>query len=245
MKTDFQPLVFGTANFWLQYFFSTGSFNSRVDSTLVKLRPRTFDYLVVEEIFRKEIYRLRLKKNSNLTIIDLGANIGLYSLWANEHYRVKKLVCVEPDSENFSLLKENLELNGLTNKTLALQVAISSSNGRQEFNKHFINKGMHELGRAGFEGVKTLTLASLIDKAKIDAVGILKIDIEGGEKYVFTPSNKEFFQKKVSAVVGEWHRQSDFDSASVRRYFSGAGFSFKVIEENKLMGTGVFSAVKK
>ncbi len=234
-------------NYWLKYAFNNQPYLCQVGKTLIKLRPRTFDFYVLNEIFSKKIYHFKAKDKRPLTILDLGGNIGLFTLWALSQYKVKRIVIVEPDEENFALLSENLKLNKAGKVVTTLKMAVGKNNGKAHFNSHFINKGMHSLSDNQGEGrlVKTQTLSSIIKLNQLTKVDIMKVDIEGGERYVFTPENQAWFKTNVNAVHGEWHRGSSLNRRSLKKYFTSIGFSFKLIEENHFMKTGIFLAVKK
>lgn len=46
-------------------------------------------------------------------VVDAGANIGLFAIHAGRLFPASRIVCYEPDPDNFSLLERNLELNGI------------------------------------------------------------------------------------------------------------------------------------
>lgn len=61
------------------------------------------------------------------TLLDVGANIGVFSLYAG--LRGHKVVAVEPESQNYSLLNQNIFLNKLDEKVEAFNIALSDKNG--------------------------------------------------------------------------------------------------------------------
>lgn len=247
MKSETQPVKFGSAAFWWQYITNPHPFICRINQFRVRLRPRTFDAYVLMEIFDKKIYWTNLKKKPGLVIIDLGANIGLFSLWAFGQYNIKELFAVEPDEANFQLLSSNLKLNTLEKKVNCLKLAIGKKTGQARFRTMAFNKGMNRLSSAGEEGnlVKVLTFERLLAEIDSKQIDILKVDVEGAEKYIFTPENSHLFREKIKLVLGEWHGGSGLNSKNLKKYFVSAGFSFKIIEENPLMGAGIFRAIKR
>lgn len=71
----------------------------------------TETWLIYDEIFREKIYdQINVHLDDNATIIDIGANIGLFLLYATENYRNLKIFCFEPIPETFGVLAHNRAL---------------------------------------------------------------------------------------------------------------------------------------
>ncbi len=51
--------------------------------------------------------------DKKLHIVDIGGNVGLFSLYCNEYFDVQEAIVVEPDPENFALMKHNLDTNNI------------------------------------------------------------------------------------------------------------------------------------
>lgn len=155
-----------------------------------------------------------LKDQDDLNVIDLGANIGLFSLYASPI--AEKIYSVEPTPSHFSLLKELVELTDKTNIE-PLNLAVGLEDGEAEFFVHDGNSTMnsfvkHTTNPHGETSVlvQTKTLNSLIDSLGLDTVGFVKMDIEGFENQViFEPSFEEAVNK-IDAMYVEVH---DFEEA--------------------------------
>ena len=122
----------------------------------------------------------KIKKNE--VLIDVGANIGIYSLFAGKNNI--KTFCIEPYKKNFKSLKRNIKLNKLKN-IFALNYAISDFVGKAFFN----NGGDSRFGATGGfvtkkkiskldHPIKTITLDNLVEKFKIKDNFHIKIDID-------------------------------------------------------------------
>lgn len=147
------------------------------------------------------LYDLSYKINDNFsedkisTILDLGANIGIETIKFKKFYPNAKIICLEPEINNFEILKRNTEKY---DNIFVENYAISN----KETNAFMINNGdfyasnYHE----GFQitdqvtekKIKTTTMTKLIKKYDLSKIDILKIDIEGYEKYLFDDSCKEW-----------------------------------------------------
>jgi FkbM family methyltransferase len=116
-----------------------------------------------------------------LTVVDVGANLGYYSLLASKLVGpAGRVVALEPNSENCRLLLSSLRLNDSTNVQL-LPVAADAATGWAYYSTHVgSNGGLIEggdlLSHPG-NVVPTFRLDDLVD----GPVGFLKMDVEGAE----------------------------------------------------------------
>ena len=120
------------------------------------------------------------------TAIDVGANIGLYTLYMAQSVGLSgKVFAFEPEPENFALLNFNVAGNKFDNVTL-YQCAASNARSTAALAINDKNMGMHRLsthpGSADSIEVETVRVDDLID-SRID-VRLAKIDVEGHELHV-------------------------------------------------------------
>jgi FkbM family methyltransferase len=119
--------------------------------------------------------------------IDIGANVGAYSLVASRFVgRSGKVIAFEPVGAVFQRLSENISLNGLTN-TVAEKKAVLDKNGITDiYLSDRENMGMSSIfninpGKGKSEKVEAVTLDDYIEKSGISMISLIKIDIEGSE----------------------------------------------------------------
>lgn len=117
------------------------------------------------------------------TCLDIGANIGYYTtLFANIVGKKGKVVAIEPDAENFTLLSRNCSpyLDG--NIITIRQIALGATSGQASLYKSKDNHGMHRLYPSICCSTDS-TEVSVIkgDDLNIGTVDFIKIDIEGYE----------------------------------------------------------------
>ena len=86
----------------------------------------------IREVWNDEVYRLPLDQSPK-TIVDLGANIGLTSLWYAKRYEPTQIVAVEPVPANARLIRRNLEVNGITDITTVIEAAVGPESGTARF----------------------------------------------------------------------------------------------------------------
>lgn len=138
---------------------------------------------------------LRQTKKGN-TVIDVGANIGYYTiLLADKVEKTGKVYAFEPDKTNFEILKKNVETNNLKNVEI-INAAVGNKTGKIKLHKSKENLGDHKLYKTPLgcaaspldegETVKIIKLDEFI-KEKID---VIKIDTQGWEPEVIKGAKK-------------------------------------------------------
>ena len=121
-----------------------------------------------------------------MTVIDIGANIGYYTLLAAKLVGEKgRVFAFEPEPRNYALLTTNIEANALKN-IIALQNAVSSEAGHIKLYLDKFESGSHSL----FKSKRSMTEAITVDSVSLDDffenkdsyhIDIVKIDVEGAE----------------------------------------------------------------
>jgi len=117
-----------------------------------------------------------------MTVLDLGAHIGYYTLIAAKLVGPEgKVFAFEPEPQNFSLLERNVALNGYKNVTL-VQKAVSDKTGIAEFYLDTESWG-HSLSPIGRSKESISVSVICIDEfiPEGTAVDVIKINIEGAE----------------------------------------------------------------
>lgn len=142
-------------------------------------------------------------KNNDL-IIDIGAHIGLFVLYASQFCKNGKIYCFEPIKENFELLEANLKLNNITN-VFPINAAVSSSTGTVTIylNDDESGHSMHLEGLKQREVVAT-SLKNIIDANNIEECNFLKIDCEGEEYEIINSLSSSYFDI-IRKIVIEYH----------------------------------------
>ena len=132
---------------------------------------------VADEVLLEQVYQLETVPFVPDTVLDLGANIGLFTLLAARRWPQANFVCVEPHPTTFSFLCDNLALNRV--EAMKLQCALDAEVGV----KFLENDGavfQTLSARAGGTRVMTLRLDSLLSSRR-DGRLLIKMDIEGSE----------------------------------------------------------------
>ena len=119
-----------------------------------------------------------------MTVVDVGANVGYYTLLAARLVGEKgKVFAFEPSSDNFALLKRNVEENGYKNVVLVPK-AVSDRSAKARLLIDRASSGSHSLsasrGGADFVDVETVSLDEYF-AGGLERIDVLKIDAEGAE----------------------------------------------------------------
>ncbi len=123
-----------------------------------------------------------------MTVVDVGANLGYYTLLAARLVGpTGKVYAFEPSPENFALLSRNVEANGYQNVVLVPK-AVSNISGIATLQIDGGSSGGHSLSgfRGGSEsvGVETVALDEYFADGK-ESVDVIKVDAEGAEMAIF------------------------------------------------------------
>ena len=119
--------------------------------------------------------------------VDVGANIGYYTVILGKRLTSGRVVSIEPYQSSVAQLRENIRLNKLTNVTVVPSAAWAQSNVKLPlYSPDEHNLGANTLLKLGTQisVSTTVTLDELLKHLEVNAVDIVKIDVEGAEKEV-------------------------------------------------------------
>jgi FkbM family methyltransferase len=172
------------------------------DDVKIRYRLNKGDLHSIREIWFENDYQLPFQNTSGV-LLDLGANIGMASIWLVKKYAFQSVIAVEPDPRNVALVRENFELNGINCQVL--EAAIGPKEGTARF--HFSE--LSNLGRLSEDGspVNMITVDAIIKKFALSRFALIKIDIEGGEQGLFAGPTEWLAQ--TDAMIMELHPEVD------------------------------------
>jgi FkbM family methyltransferase len=160
----------------------------------VILRNGTTDSKVFDEIFVERAYAAcvaGLPANLGpVTLIDVGANIGLSVLYlfralGARALEVTEIIAVEPDPHNFRALLKNLEGNNTANRCTAVRAFAGTEHGFAEVVDSGNGAWGMRMGAPCDGGTPVLPLTEIAYLSNSRAAIVLKCDIEGGERRLF------------------------------------------------------------
>lgn len=152
----------------------------------------------IREVWLDDAYRLPFPAPGGI-LVDLGANIGLTSVWLTRHYSISSMIAVEPDPANIAILSENFALNGI--RAEILQAAV----GPEEGVAFFSFSEWSNLGHVSTSGtpVQVVSVPAIMEKFHLSEIDLMKIDVEGAEQDLFL--QKAEWLRKVRGIIIEFH----------------------------------------
>jgi FkbM family methyltransferase len=166
------------------------------------------DLQSIREVWLDGCYRLPSHVKPR-TLVDLGGNIGLTSLWFAKKYPIKHLVVVEPDPVNASLIRDNFRDNQIA--STVIEAAVGPKDGIAIFAAHERSNVGHVVA-VDPEAVKpdmgvsipmvsmATVLKSLPGGAMVD---LMKMDIEGGETALM--AGDLGWLERIAFIITELH----------------------------------------
>ncbi|MDZ7629226.1 MAG: FkbM family methyltransferase [Parvularculaceae bacterium] len=119
------------------------------------------------------------------TFLDVGANAGLYTLFARSAARAAgrpfRAICIEPSPEMLTRLQFNLDASGAGAEVAIFDCAAGEREDIASFHTNATNRGESRVAAEGEGQVRVRPLAAMIDDAGSPKIDAMKIDIEGSE----------------------------------------------------------------
>ncbi|BBO82782.1 hypothetical protein DSCO28_33480 [Desulfosarcina ovata subsp. sediminis] len=169
------------------------------------LRVPTSDVPTFHQVFVAKDYDFKVITRPKI-IIDAGANIGLAAIVFASRFPDAKIIAIEPEAENFSMLCDNVRPYP---NIVPVQAALWNQNTQIDI----IDPG---LGNWGFRvnggnadavttrhRVQAVTVDTILETYNLDFVDILKVDIEGAEREVFHDATA--WIERVGSMIVELH----------------------------------------
>lgn len=174
----------------------------------VHLRLRTTDVALCREILIRGQYECDLTHPPRV-IVDAGANIGLASVFYANKYPDARIIAIEPEKSNYAMLVKN---TACYPNVTTVQAALWNRNTEIEL----VDRGSGHTAFQTREGaaaptpdavskVRAMTVDRLMDEFDIDAIDLLKIDIEGAEKELFDAPDAWIRRTGVMAIEVHEH----------------------------------------
>lgn len=192
--TEVEPLIFETRN-----------------GVIVEVPLRLLQ--TFKEIFMDECYLAGLERSivPGATIIDIGANVGYFSLFAVSNFSAGRVLAYEPIPVNFAQLQQHGKLNN-NNNLLCFPQAVAGAAG--EITLLLDPKDSFTTSATVFAQAKTngsllrvscTTLPDIMDNNNIEKCDLLKMDCEGAEYDIFYNCPSPYL-KRIDQIAMEVHQ---------------------------------------
>lgn len=171
----------------------------------IKIRTRSTDLMAFTHVWLlREYEREGFQINNDDTVIDIGAHIGLFALFASQFCKDGMIYCFEPVKENYDILLYNLQLNHIKN-VKPHNIAVSHHIGTVTIflNDDESGHSMYVTSKKSIT-VQSNSLQNIIESNKIEKCNFVKIDCEGEEYEIINSLPVEYFEK-IQKMCIEYH----------------------------------------
>ena len=176
-------------------------------SWITRYRAISFEYKEPETLKWIESF------DQNQCLLDVGANIGIYTLFAL--FKGHQVIAIEPEAHNFCLLNRNIMINNFSDRAISYPLALNDKLKISKLNLASFEYGsaLHSFDRTinqygdqfnpiSRQGVIGVTMDELISSLKKE-VNHIKIDVDGNEFLVLKGGEKTFRSDSLQSVLIE------------------------------------------
>jgi len=205
---------------WLQERFNIFCKRKKNNEFIAQLRngvkfyfkSRQGEFEPIYEIWRQNIYTKHYQIKDRDIIIDIGANIGVFSIFVAKSAMEVKVFSYEPTPEVFKRLLKNIKINNLENFIFPFQLGVAGNNGEKILFIHPKGSTSNTLYRDYLSvcknnslPIRTVTLEDIFRNNNLNYCDFLKIDAEGAEYEILFHTSPEYL-RKIKNIALEYHQ---------------------------------------
>jgi FkbM family methyltransferase len=190
------------------------------------------DVSTIAVVWIKENYG---KMPTNATIVDIGANIGAFSIYAACSGDNNTVYAYEPMPENYELLVRNIKINNMEQRIRAFNLGISSQKERRML---YLNDSLSHSVCCQKEGnpsieISCISLEDIFTSNSLKSIDLLKIDCEGAEYAILFNASSACFEK-IKEIRMEYHNIDGRNKAGeLIRFLKEQGKKVVLLREKK------------
>jgi FkbM family methyltransferase len=147
------------------------------------------------------------------TVVDVGANLGIFSLYSIIHANASRVYSFEPMLDTFRMLVDNVNLNNVLDKVIPIDYALGNIDGSIQMYYDSQNMGgsslLEPLKANQSKQVKITTLDSFVLYNEIEKIDFIKVDIEGAERLFIEGAKKTLRDHKPKISICTYHLCDD------------------------------------
>ena len=209
----------------------------------------------VNDIFHSEIETInwikKFNKSKKIIFWDIGANIGIYSIYAAIKHKNIEITSFEPSTNNLRVLSRNISINKLQKRIQINQLPLSNKKNQYLLMREssFIQGGAlnsyHE--KTNFEGKKLqeinkykilgTTINSILNNKISKCPNYVKIDVDGIEHLILSKANNLLKNKDLKSILIEINENYKRQLNSVLKIMKKNKFKLLSKEQSNLNNT--------
>ncbi|MDG7013008.1 MAG: FkbM family methyltransferase [Nitrososphaerota archaeon] len=135
---------------------------------------------------------------SNGVIVDIGANVGVFSILAASRFGSARVHSFEPSPKNFEMLKRNVALNHMDSVVSTYRLCVAGASGSRVLNlsEEMVANSLYEVHKKrGETTVRCITLREVLELTGAPKIDFAKIDCEGAEVEILMGASRETLQR--------------------------------------------------
>jgi FkbM family methyltransferase len=192
------------------------------------------DIATLVEVFLRRQYG---PISSEAVVVDVGANIGVFSLFALAE-GARLVHALEPSAESFEILRRNIRVNGAESRIHAERVVVAATSGdmvKFPVASSRENAVIEGETTAKFQMTPTETLESLLNRYELQSIDLLKLDCEGSEREILL-STLPTVWRRIRDIRLEFHYQGDRE---LLPFLSSHGYALVKHQRTGSAGDGI------
>lgn len=180
------------------------------------------------------------------SVVDIGAHIGIFSLYAATSAEGVRVLSFEPHPKNYVRLRGNVALNKCA-EVITHNQAVAGTSGRRLLFSHRFNTGGHSIEPWQFERkakmlyVDCVTLEEALSENHIARCDLLKMDCEGAEYEILEHTKKDVLTR-VSRITMEYHNSGPNRVEKMASLLRESGYVIHINPSRTWNGEGILYA---
>ena len=232
---------------WFSEFIEQDSYKEKtiLEKKIKFFTPNYISNFLIDEFFTKEKETIEwidgFEKNKNMIFWDIGANIGIYSIYAALKHQHIQVVSFEPSTSNLRILSRNISINNLDEKIFINQFPLSNvENKYLTFKEEKFMEGVasHTWGEnLDFEGKKFnstnnykiygTSINYLLENKILQIPDYIKLDVDGIEHLILEGASKFLSNPKIKSLSIEINENFNKQLTSVMSIMEKSNFIYK------------------
>lgn len=190
------------------------------------------------EVFARRCYPL---PTDCRIIVDAGANVGVFSVWAAKQLPEVRIIAIEPCPATLAALHHNVSGNHLEDRIQTVQIALAAQTGERLMvtdaespRRSLVPADQNPIARSAVR-VRCVSLADLFDQYRLTSVDLLKMDIEGSEWEVLlsTPASVLRSIRHIRLEYHEVHARFGYSPEKLFAHLGSAGHVITHLQQDR------------